>query len=258
MTRHPTARRVHREAAPDDVFVARVLETSAWAKQHRRTLIIAGIVTAVVVVGLIYGISSRRAQNARAATQLTQVRALAMSGNAQLAIRDLEQFVESYGGTPSGDEGRLLLARTYLEAGQNAQARQTVESVARDLDSGLGINAALLLAAAYESAQEPHRAEEVYLRVGEDARFLFQRQDALDNAARLRIQRGDVAGAVELYERLVEMTPVGNPERPVYELRLGEARALAATGASTAGAVPPAAAPQQPQQTAPPATSTGN
>ncbi|HEX6133028.1 MAG TPA: tetratricopeptide repeat protein [Longimicrobiales bacterium] len=255
MTRHPTARRVHREAAPDDVFVARVLETSAWAKHHGRTLVIAGIIAAVVVVGLVYLISSRRALHARAATQLTQVRALAMSGNTQLAVRDLEQFVAEFGGTPSGDEGRLLLAKAYLESGQTSQAQEAVRPVVRDLDSGLGVNAALLLAAAHEAAQEPHRAEEVYLRIGEEARFLFQRQDALDNAARLRLQRGDAAGAVQLYERLVEMTPVGNAERPIYELRLGETRALAAIGGPTGDAVPPAAAPPA---TAPQPTTTGN
>lgn len=264
MTRHPTARRVHRQdSAPDDVFVAGVLETSAWAKQNSRMLVIGGIVAAVVILGTIFFITNRRSQTAQAASQLTQVRAVALSGNNQLAIRELEQFLSNYGGTPSGDEARLMLGSAYLQAGQAQQAQEVVQPVADDLGSGLGVNAAMLLASTYEAAQEPHRAEEVYLEVAEDARFLFQRQDALDNAARIRLQRGDAAGAAELYQRLLDITPESNTERPIFELRLGEARVLAAVGGTTSAAVPPtpaptpATAPQGAEQPAtPPPTST--
>ena len=124
MTRHPTARRVHRQdSAPDDVFVAGVLETSAWAKQNSRMLVIGGIVAAVVILGTIFFITNRRSQTAEAASQLTQVRAVALSGNNQLAIRELEQFLSNYGGTPSGDEARLMLGSAYLQAGQAQQAQ---------------------------------------------------------------------------------------------------------------------------------------
>lgn len=262
MTRHPTARRVHRQEAPDDVFVAGVLETSAWARKHGRTLLIGGIVAAVVIIGLIYFLMSRRSQHAQAAAQLTQVRAVALSGNTQLSIRELEQFLDRFGGTPSAPEARLMLARAYLEGGQIQLAQQTVQPIAGDLDSGMGVNAAFLLASTYEAAQEGHRAEELYLSIAEDAPFLFQQQDALDNAARIRLQRGEAAQAAELYERLLEMTPLASPERPVFELRLGEARVRAALGsADPAAAVPqvsrPAAVPPAPGPTVQPPT-TGN
>lgn len=260
MTRHPTARRVHRQdSAPDDVFVARVLETSAWAKQNSRMLIIGGIIAAVVIVGLFYFVSTRRASEAQAATQLTQVRAVVMSGNNPLAIRELEQFLSRFDGTAAADEARLMLGQAYLQAGQTQQAQETIEPLADDVDSGLGLNAAMLLAASYEAAQEPHRAEEVFLNIAEEARFLFQRQDALDNAARIRLQRGDAAGAAELYQQLLDITPESNTERPIFELRLGEARALAATGGETNAAPPvtPAAAPAPTPAGSLPGTGTG-
>lgn len=253
MTRHPTARRVHRpDTTPDDAFIAGVLETSAWAKQHSRKLIIGGVIAAVAITALVLFLLSRANQREQAIAQLTQVRATAMSGNTQLAIRELEQYMSRFGGTPAADEARLLLGRAYLDNNQAAQALQTVQELASDLDEPLGVNAAFLLAAAHEAAEEPHRAEEVYLRVADDAPFLFQRQDGLDNAGRIRMQRADAAGAVQLYERLVEMTPEGNTERPVYELRLGEARAMAASAAAGA---PPATSGAP---SAPPTTTTGN
>jgi predicted negative regulator of RcsB-dependent stress response len=228
MTRHPSARRVHRqETAPDDAFVAGVLETTVWAKRHRRTIIIAGVTAAVLIGGLLYWLSYRSDLRERANTELTQVRAVALSGNVPLATRELQQYLDRFGGTPAAREARMLLARVHIEGNQPQQAVDIIRGDARNVRSDMGANAAFLLASAYEAAQELQRAEEVYLRLGDDARFSFQRQEALDAAARIRLQRGDHAGALQLYERLVETTPETSPDRQVFELRLGEARARA-------------------------------
>lgn len=236
MTRHPTARRVHRDAAPDDAFVAGVLETTVWAKQHSQKLIIGGIVAAIALVALVLFFMNRSNRAEQAAAQLTVVRAAALTGDPQTAIPALERYIADFGSTPQGDEARLMLGRAYLEAGQTQNAIETVQSVASDVNSVYGGNAAYLLASAYEAANEAHRAEEVFLRLGEEADLLYMKQDALDNVGRLRIQRGDYAGAVEIYQRLVDLSPENSSERQVFELRLGEATALAATGGTAAGA----------------------
>lgn len=244
MTRHPTARRVHRQdTTPDDAFVAGVLETSVWAKRHSRALIIGGVAVAVVAAALFFWLNHRSNLRATAAQELTQVRAVAMSGNPALAVRELEQFVSRFGGTPSGAEARLLLGRSYLEAGQTQQALETVRGMARDVGDDMGVNAAFLQAAAHEAAQEPHLAEQVYLRIADDARFLFQRQEGLDHAARIRLQRGDAAGAAELYERAVSLTPESNPDRGIFEMRLGEARTRALSAQPAAAEAPPTTQP---------------
>jgi predicted negative regulator of RcsB-dependent stress response len=242
MTRHPTARRVHREdAAPDDKFVAGVLETTAWAQQHGRRLLIGGIVAVVVVVGLVVFLQARANKREQAATQLTQVRALAMSGNAQLAARDLETFLANFGGTPAEAEARLLLGRAYLDMDSTSRAIATVQPLAGDLDQVTGVNAAFLVAGAHEAAGNTQEAEEVYRRIGRDAEFLYQRQEGLDNAARLRLQAGDYNAALQLYQELIEMTPETAAEYQVYQLRLGEVRALAAGGAASGNAATPGA-----------------
>jgi predicted negative regulator of RcsB-dependent stress response len=269
MTRHPTARRVHRDnSAPDDVFVAGVLESTAWAKRHQRSLIVGGIIVVVLAVAVVVYLTNRSAQREQAATELSQVRSVAFSGNTALAIRDLEVFVRQYGSTPSGDEARLLLARAYLDEGRHDDAVETVSRLARNVDSDLGANAAMLVAAAHESAGNHAAAEEAYLRLGDDGRFLFQRQEGLDHAARIRLQQGNAAGAVELYERILDMTPDDAAERQIYELRLGEARVLEANPSAIAPAQAPAGqgpAPSAPAAepgatqpaTEPPPTTTG-
>lgn len=245
MTRHPTARRVHRQdAAPDDTFVAGVLETSAWARKHQRSLIIGGVLLAVMVTALVLWVNNRSSQRDRAAVELSQVRAIGMSGNTALAIRELEDFIARYGSTPSAAEARLILGRNYMDAGQPQQTISTLQSLGRNVDTDMGVNAAMLLAAAHEAVGDVAQAEQAYARIGSGGRFLFQRQEALDNVARIRLQQGNVAGAIEAYQRIVDMTPIESPDRQVFEMRLGEvqARAVSAQGAQPE-TVPTAPAP---------------
>jgi hypothetical protein len=56
----------------------------------------------------------------------------------------------------------------------------------------------------------------------------FQRREAIEQAARIREGEGDLAEAVRLYQRLVEMTQENSGERSIAELRLAEARARTA------------------------------
>ena len=234
MTRHPTARRVkHSPDAPDDVFIARALEASTWASRNRQLVIIGSIIAAVAIIGILYYAHYRDSLKERAGTEIVRVRATVQSGNSALAISELEKYLASFGRTPSADEARLMLGQQYLLTGASDKAITTVQPLSGDEDTAEGAQAAFLLAAAYESAKNTERAEQVFLTLGEQAPFLFMKQDALDNVARLRLARGNAAGAVEALERLIEITPEVNPERDVFELRLGEARAKA--GATTAG-----------------------
>jgi tetratricopeptide (TPR) repeat protein len=228
MTHNPSARRVHRaDAGGDDAFVAGVLETTAWAQQNRQRLIIGGVVAIIAVLAIVLIGSNRASKRENAARGLVSIRNVAASGNNQLAIADMEKFMRSYGGTPAAAEVRLLLARAYLQEGQAQKAIDTVRDQASRVGDVMGVNAAFLLAAAHEAAQQSQQAEDVYLRVADGAEFLYQKQEALDNAARLRIARGDAPGAVQLYDRLFSITPQTHASRQVYELRAGEARALA-------------------------------
>jgi len=227
MTRHPTARRVNRppRAGADDVFVERVLETTVWAKRNSRTLIVVGATLVVVILVMVYMRASGSAMRRNAETQLTQIRPTVLSGNAPLAIRDLETFLARYGDTPAAREARVLLGRAYLE---NQEAQKAVDLLlphANDVADPLGVQTAMLLGAAYESLAQPAAAVDVYLRVGERAQFDYQKQLALDAAARVRLETGDAAGAVELYDRILTIIPDNGPDRPVYELRRAEAAA---------------------------------
>ncbi|HEX6940055.1 MAG TPA: tetratricopeptide repeat protein [Longimicrobiales bacterium] len=228
MARHPTARRVHHDAVdPDDAFIARILQLTAWFRTHARAL---GFGAALLVVAVILGMYYRNFQaTARVAAEsrFAAVQQSVVSGNHALAIRDLEAFLKDFGGTPLGDEARVLLGQSYLAQGDPQKAIAAVDPVAGSIGEGMGTTAALLKAAALEASNQPQQAETLYLRIADRARFDYERQDALDAAARIRMERGDAAGAAELYERLVELAGDGTVERSIYEMRLAEARTRA-------------------------------
>lgn len=244
MTRHPTARRVHRtDTNPDDAFVAGVLESSAWAKQNARKLIIGGVAAAVVILVAVFWLLNRNAREQQAGQQILTVRAAALAGQSAAAIPQLQQFVNEFGGTRHGGEARMLLGQAYLQAGQPQQAIEAVTPLANDLDGDYGVNAAFLVAAAHEQAQQWAQAEQAYARIAENAPYTFQQMDALDNVGRLRMQQGNATGAVDAYTRARDLSAPDSPEREVFSLRLGEAMAAAATGgAAEAAATAPAAA----------------
>lgn len=234
MARHPGGRRVHGETdSPDDAFVARVLELSAWARQNSRALAIGGIVAVLGVLAIVYYFNRQQAIHATAATELAEIRQTIASGNAQLAIRDLRGFLDLYGEIPAGRQARVLLGELYLQQNQPERAIATLEPLAGSWDERFAVDAALLLAAAYEAAEQPQQAVATYLAVAEHADFEYRRRIALSDAARVRQQQGNAAGAAELYQRLVEMTSGQEARQNVFEMRLAEARALARTGAET-------------------------
>jgi predicted negative regulator of RcsB-dependent stress response len=217
------------QVEPDDAVLARVLLFTEWA---RKNLVLVGVVTAALVI-LIAGFFWYRADQARrldnAAIAFLQVEQAVLSGDDAIASRDLQSFIQQHNGTPYADEARILLAQIHMRAQRVSEAVATLEPVATRLDSPLGPQAALLLATAQEAAGQPQQALETYLRVADEADAEFRRREGLIGAAMLRSQQGDHAGAAELYTRLVEMTEPGSPDRSLFEMRLAESAALAAS-----------------------------
>lgn len=229
MTRHPTARRVHRTSSGgDDAFLTGVLESTAWARTHGTRLLVGGIIVVLLLVGLLWYRNYRSALNDRATAELGPVRATVQSGNYALARQDLEQFVGRYGSTAAGEEGRLMLGQVYLEANEPQQAVNTLQPLANP-GNAIGLNAALLLAAAYEASNQADRADATYLDIARKARFDYQKQEALDRAATLRLAQGNTAGAIELYERIIAMFKEEGPDKSLFQMRLAEIRAQQAS-----------------------------
>ena len=225
--RHPGARRSKQQSGsePDDVFVANVLHVGKWAEANQQLLTVAAVLVAILVAGLLYYRGYRTSLNQQAAQQLELVYQTVAIRDTEGAINELTTFLERFSGTAYEGEARLLLGELYLADGRAEQALAVLEPLGASPREPIELQGASLLAAAYEQVGRTSEAEEVYLSVADRSDLDFQVRNALAAAARLRADRGDAAGAIELYEQALEGLPEESPDRGLYEMRIAEIRA---------------------------------
>jgi predicted negative regulator of RcsB-dependent stress response len=224
-SRHPSSRRRASEEKKEaeDVFVEKTLELIQWAKDNSQILILAGIVLVVVVAGAIYYTNYRTSWQEQAVARLEQVQNSFAFGDRETAEADLRQYLEQFEGTVYALEARLVLGQALLEDGTPEEAIEVLAPAVREMSSQpIGIQAGLLLAAAYEEAGRDEDAETLFIRIGNTSELNFQIREALAGAARLRIKSGDMDGAAELFEDIIATYEAGDPSRGFWEMRLAE------------------------------------
>jgi tetratricopeptide (TPR) repeat protein len=161
----------------------------------------------------------------QAGNQLEQIHQTIALQDREGAKQELATFLERFGNTAYAGEARLLLGELYLETGDPQQALAVLEPLAGSPRDPLELQAAALLAAAYEQEGQARQAEDTYLTIADRSELDFQVRDALESAARLRAARGDMQGAIALYDRILEDLPEDAEDRGLYEMRRAELEA---------------------------------
>lgn len=226
--RHPGARRrsSKQDHDPDDVFIAKTLEMSQWAKHNQQILTGVGVVLILLVAGAIYYGNYRSDLSQQAGNQLEQIHQTIALQDTESAKRELATFLQRFDGTAYAGEARLLLGELYLESDQAQQALAVLEPLAGSPRDPLELQAASLLAAAYEQEGRWEDAEDTYLTVADRSELDFQVRDALEAAARIRTRDGDLDGAMALYQRILDGLSEEDAQiRGRYEMRLAELEA---------------------------------
>ncbi len=226
-SRHPTSRRgAEEKKKAEDVFVEKVLSLSAWTKANSQLLIMAGVVIVVLVAGGVYYANYRGSVEEQAVTQLEQVQQTAAFGEREAAKATLYEYIDRFDGTVYAVEARLILGQLLLETDAPEEAMEVLSPGVQTMDrEPLGIQAAFLMAAAYEETGRGEDAERLYLRIADSAELSFQIREALAGAARVRGATGDWAGAADLYRDLLATLETTDPERDYWEMKLAEASA---------------------------------
>jgi predicted negative regulator of RcsB-dependent stress response len=210
----------------EDVFVEKILEAMKWAKANTQVLVFAGVVAVALIAGGTYYRNWKSAQTERAVAQLEQVQQSVAFGEREVAKASLNQFIDAFAGTPYELEARLLLGQVLLEEGNPEEAIDALASAVREMKSEpIGIQAAFLIAAAYEEAGRIDEAERMFLRISNTAELTFQIREAVGGAARIRADQGNFSGAAELYAEVLDGMEDSDPEKSYWEMRLAEASA---------------------------------
>lgn len=225
--RHPGSRRVQHDTQndPDDIFVAKTLEMSNWAQSNQQLITVLAVLVVVAIAAGLYYRNFSQNQAMQAAQQLEAIHQTVAMQDREGAKADLATFLDRFGGTPYAGEARMLLGELYLSTNEPQQALAVLEPMGASPRAPLEMQAAALLGAAYEQERRWDDAEAVYLRIADRSELDFQIRAALENAARIRADQGDTAGAVALYERILEEMDEDDQARGVYEMRLAELNA---------------------------------
>lgn len=221
--------------APEDALSARLIAATEWFRHNNQVAVIAGIVLAIAIAAGLYYYDFRQDVRMQATEEFERIQQTVVGvGDTQTALTELQTFLDRFGDTPLAPEARLLLAEAHLHEGSPEQAIQTLEPVAGNLGRPISIQAAFLLGAAYEEADRYGDAENIYLRIADEAELTFQIRNALADAARVRASGEDYAGAAELYRRVLDTFEddqqggtTASGDRATYQLRLAEMEAKA-------------------------------
>lgn len=209
-----------------DAFVEKVLGLYSWTRTHVQTVVLGGVLVILVAAGLFYWIRSRDALARQALVQLEQVQQQTAFGDPATAEQALRDYLRRFDGTPYATEARIALGQLLL---QNKTPDKAIEALSPAVASlakdPLAIQAAFLLAAAYEEVGRLSDAEALLLKAAASATLPFQVREAKAAAARLRARRGDWTGAARLYEEILSSLPEGDPQRSYWQMRLAEATA---------------------------------
>ncbi len=242
-SKHPKSKRSAGGDSAEDRFIEATLGAWEWAKSNSQTVTVATVVLALGIGAGIYYRSYQQDLNRQAAQEFEQVQQAVGAGSPESAQNELRRFLERFGDTSLAPEARILLAETQLRAGQPGEAVSTLEPVVGDLDEPVKLQAAFLLGVAYEENGDFDAAEELYLRIADEATMTFQVREALADAARIRTEQQEYAAAAELYRRILDTfdsevsdaatqdaqqrQAARQQERSLYRLRLAEVQAAA-------------------------------
>ena len=227
--KHPGARRRQRDKDhdPDDIFIAKTLEISKWAENNQQLLTVGIVALILLVAGALYYGNYRDSLSQQAGNQLEQIHQTIALQDREGAKSELSTFLQRFDGTAYAGEARLLLGELYLETGEPQQALAVLEPLAGSPRDPLELQAATLLAAAYEQEGRTDDAEEMYLTIADRSDLDFQVRGALESAARIRANAGDTEGAIALYQRILDDLPEEAQNRGFYQMRLAELEATA-------------------------------
>ena len=221
---------------PEDAFIKTTVWLWTWIQHNARSVLLGLVALGALVAGTVYYLGYRQTVRERAAMDLQRIRANLTTEPLTLATQ-LESLIHRYEGTPSADQGRLLLARIQLDFGQTEEAIQPLEGAEGRLDRPLGVGASNLLATAYEQIGKLDRALGILDQVASGARYPFQRRLARAERARILADDGRLDEAAAIYEELAGETD-DILEQSEYRIRLGEVRALQQAAVDEAALAP--------------------
>jgi len=205
----------HKEIKQDKLVTA-YFESKDWfaSPENKRKVSIGAIIVVAVIAGVFFWISSKNSKNEEAETKLSTVISLYESGKYQEAVNGdqstntmgLNDIVNSYGGTESGQTAKLYLGNCYYNLKDYDNALKNFDSYSGSSDiiksaciSGMG--------AVYESKGDLKKAAEYFDKAASVNKDLITNEENMYYAIRDYSQAGDKENARKIYNTLKDKFP---------------------------------------------------
>ncbi len=150
-------KKISKREIKEDKLITTYFEAQSWFEANRRRVSSAFVTVLIVGVAGWFYYNNRSTQNVAATADLGKIIRyydagnfeIAVNGSPQENVRGLQQIVDEYGGTESGEFATLYLANAYFSLGNYDKALQYYEDV--DIgDGGLQAAAKAGIAACHE------------------------------------------------------------------------------------------------------------
>ena len=171
-----------KQALKQDKFISTTTHGIEWASEHKQAVIRNGALALAVVIIVVTGfvVYHMRSEAASIAfgdamqtyqTPLAQADEPAPPGvktyasiaeRAKAANAEFLSVADKYGMTPDGENARYFAGLTYIEAGENQQAEDTLKKVAGGWDGNLAALAKFALAQLYRDTARDPQAIDLY------------------------------------------------------------------------------------------------
>lgn len=206
-------KRLSKKQLKRDRFVEHTFDWAHWAETHRSQVLAALAGIAVLVAAFFVYRGLARAGDEDASRSYIQARQAYFAGNYQLAVGDLQGFIDDHGDSSYGDDARIFLADALYQAGDPQAAVEVLQWFHRH-DSPFAVNALLLEAAAYQAMDSFDPAIESYREALELADVNARRVEILGGLADVYELKGDTAQAAAQLQAIVDL----DSEAPAADL----------------------------------------
>jgi tetratricopeptide (TPR) repeat protein len=200
----------HKEIKQDKLVTA-YFQSKDWissTENKRRVYTIVGVIVLVIILGFFY-LNNRKTKNEEAETKLSAVISLyeqgkfqeSINGDPASGVMGLNDIVNNYGSTQSGQTAKLYLGNCYYNLKDYDNALKFFEDYSGGSDL---IKASCLsgMGAVYEAKGDLKKAGEYYLKAAKVNKDLITNQENLFDAVRAYNQAGDKENAMKAYTAL--------------------------------------------------------
>ncbi|HTP81227.1 MAG TPA: tetratricopeptide repeat protein [Bacteroidota bacterium] len=219
-------KKVSKREIKEDQLVSRYFQIRKWVEDNKRlaTYIVGTPVVAVAAL-LLWNAKQNDANN-EASTRLARILPYytdgryeqAVSGIVQEGIQGLQQIVDNYGSTPSGEYAKLYLANCYLAEGKYDRARGYFKDVDVS-DKLLGASALAGVATCAEAMGNREEAAMYFEKAALNDMTELSAPEYLVDAAENYSAVGNKAKAGELLETLKKEFPSSSYARDFNRYR---------------------------------------